>query len=163
MKLQVWSLDFAISLVIFFSALVLIIFSWNYTSIQAVEQREFNNMQTLALEISDSLIRTTGIPADWDLINVKIIGLASNENILNSTKIEQLLNLDYDKIKQLLVIANYEFYFELDYLNNTIIEINGNETKKGLYPSNANIIVPTERYCLYDEEIVKLKFILWNA
>ncbi len=165
MRAQIWSIDFAVSILIFMSVIILVFFTWSYTSTQSSEQVEINNMQTSALLISDSLIRVEGLPRDWNATNVKVIGIASrNENVLNKTKVDRFLNLSYSKARGLLGIGAYEFYFELSYMNHTIMKNqDGNNITKGNYPdSSASIIVPAERYVLYNGKIARLKFWLWR-
>lgn len=169
MKAQIWSFDFAISVIFFVTVMVILIFAWNYTNIQSLRQLEFNEIETTTITVSDSLIRIPGLPEDWNATNVKVIGLAKNcengcENILNESKVIRFINLtssDYPKSRRLLT-GKYQFYFEMKYLNDTTIQDNGITLANGSYPpSNASIVVPVERYVLYKEKIAKLNLILW--
>jgi len=163
-KGQVWSLDFAASVVIFFSVVVMILFSWNYTSAKHTEQMIFNEMESMSVGISDSLIRTKGYPEEWNKTNVQIIGLAQEENILNQTKILYFVNMSYDNSRATMDILNYNFYLGIRYLNETIITLNGTDLETGLHPSgfsNSTMIVPIERYMLFDHKVASLLFILW--
>lgn len=164
MKAQVWTADFIISVIIFFTMVVLMIFSWNYTNQQNTYQQYFNDIENNALSVSDALIRVPGIPEDWNETNVISLGLASSDNVLGRTKITRFINLANDKTKNLLGIGNFEFYFELRYLNNTAIPLNSTANiTKGLYPfANASIIVPVERYVLYESTPSKMEFFLWS-
>jgi len=155
-----WSIDFVISAVIFLLVIVLVIFAWNYTNSQVAEQIEFNEIESTALTVSDSLIRTSGIPADWNQTNVNVIGLAIEDNILNDTKASRFVNLSYADARVLLV-GKYNFYFELDHINGTIIVYNGTNMTAGIYPANSAIIVPVERYVLYQNKPARMKFIVW--
>lgn len=125
MKAQMWSMDFIISATMFFLAVILILFAWDYIASENYEQILFNEMQNTGLFVSDVLIRIKGFPLEWTNDNVQSIGLASEENILNETKIYQFINLDYNKIKRLLGLGNYEFYFELNDLDNVTIKQGG--------------------------------------
>jgi hypothetical protein len=158
MKGQIWSIDFAASIVIFISVIVVMMFVWTYTSSQVAEQKSGDDIQSLAISVSDSLVRTPGFPPDWNNETVSVIGLADEENILNETKVEYFLYMgknDYDRVRSLLGIS-YNFHFNLTHLNNTMI----NET--GIEPLNADIIVPIERYCVYLGKPVKVRFIIWK-
>jgi hypothetical protein len=163
MRAQAWSLDFAASVVIFLTALILVMFALNYSLSQNRQQAEMGMMESAAMSASDMLVRQPGIPESWNSTSVTTIGLASQENILNETKISEFMGMDYNAIKSLLGIANYEFYFELRYPNGTLAELpGGSQIAKGSYPSGASIIIPVDRYAIYMEKPVSMTLILWN-
>ena len=58
MKAQMWSFDLALSLVIFFSAMLSLLFAWNYVGANIAEGRVIKDAQLKALTVSDSLLRT---------------------------------------------------------------------------------------------------------
>ncbi len=163
MKAQVWSFDMAISILIFFSAMTALMFTWNYITAQNLEQFEISNAESQALRISDSLVRTQGIPVNWESGNPSVLGLASSENILDDAKIEALLAMDYNSVKSLLGIEGYQLYLALIYANSTIAKTaNGTQAEFGMQHVNEKIIVPVDRYCLYNGDIVTLRLILWT-
>jgi uncharacterized protein (UPF0333 family) len=154
-KGQVWSLDFVTSLVIFFLVLVPLFFVWNYVNVQNMEQRTLNDIQMLALSVSDSLIRTRGIPENWNSSNVNVIGLADEENVLNSTKVSHLMDMgnnEYELTKNILT-GKYDFFFGITDLNGTQYGTIGSK------PADRTV-VPVERYCLYNERVVKIELAL---
>jgi len=118
-------------------------------------------MERTALLISDSLIRSPGVPESWNISTVEIIGLAKEENVLNETKVAFLLNLTNEQIKTLLGIEAYNFYIELRNSNNETLEVDGKPIIKGDYPSNAHFVIPVERVVLFGNTISKLLLILW--
>lgn len=163
MKAQTWSLDFAASVVIFLTALILVMFALNYTLSQSRQQAEMSVMESAAMSASDSLVRQPGIPQGWNSTNVTTIGLASQENVLNETKLSEFVGMDYNEIKRLLGIANYEFYFEVRYPNGTLASLpGGSQITKGTYPSDATIVIPVERHSLYMEKPASMTLILWD-
>ncbi|NIO23056.1 MAG: hypothetical protein GTN38_03465 [Candidatus Aenigmarchaeota archaeon] len=154
-KGQVWSLDFVTSLVIFTLVLIPLLFVWNYVNIQNMEQRTFDEIETLALSISDSLIRTKGVPENWNSSNVNVIGLAEGENVLSIPKVSEFLymgNNEYDLTKNILV-GRYDFFFSITDLNGTVYGTAGSK------PADRTI-VPVERYCLYNNRVVKIELAL---
>jgi hypothetical protein len=162
-KAQAWSMDFAASVVIFITALILVIFALNYTLNQNQQQVSFNVMENTAMSVSDSLVRQPGIPANWTNTTVTTIGLASQENILNESKLSEFMKMNENAIKGLLGIANYEFYFEVRYPNGTLATLpGGSQISKGSYPSGAGIVIPIERHALYMEKPARMVFILWD-
>ena len=154
-KGQVWSLDFVSSLVIFFLVFVPLFFVWSYINLQNMEQKTFDDIEVLALTTSDSLIRTKGIPENWNSGNVNVIGLAEEENILNSTKVSYFLsmgNTEYNLTKNMLT-GKYDFFFSITDLNGTQYGTIGSK------PADRTV-VPVERYCMYDERVVKIELAL---
>jgi hypothetical protein len=162
-KAQAWSMDFAASVVIFVTALILVMFALNYTLNQNQQQISFNIMENAAMAVSDSLVRHPGIPLNWTAATVTTIGLASQENVLNETKLGEFMTMDDNTIKSLLGIANYEFYFEVRYPNGTLANLpGGSQIAKGSYPSAASITIPVERHALYMEKPARMVLILWD-
>ena len=148
-KAQIWSMDFAISIIIFFSVVVVLIFFFNNILSQNLEQSEIFKIQKTALKASDSLIRIPGSPANWTSDNVSIIGLASEDNVLDAGKVQEFISMDYNKARVLLV-GKYQFHFEIRDLNDSVINVNGTNLIQGIFPMNANIIIPIERYVITD-------------
>ena len=163
MKAQVWSLDFAASVVIFLTAIIVAMFALNFTMAQNAQQTEFNIMENAAMSVSDSLVRLPGMPDGWNRTTVTTIGLASQENILNGTKLEEFVAMDNDTVKNLLGTGNYQLYFELRYVNGTLATLpGGGQASRGAYPSGAALIIPVQRYVLYMERPARMMLILWT-
>jgi len=156
-KAQIWSLDFALSLLIFMSALFAMALAWNFISASTLQNQELKELHMKAMTLSDALIRTSGIPQDWNATNVQIIGLAQDENVLNATKVDYFTTMDYDRARALMDIGQYNFYFEVLDLNNTV-------QKNTTVPisDESVVVVPVERYAIYNDIIVKVKFVIWS-
>lgn len=159
-KAQLWSLDFAIAIVIFITALTLMLFFFNYSTSQSVEQNEFIEMQKTALTVSDSLVRTPGHPSNWTASSVTIIGLAIEDNVLDENKILEFVNMGYETARSMLV-GKYQFFFEMRALNNNIVNINGTNITIGNIPSNSTAVIPIQRYAILKGNITKVNFIVW--
>ena len=164
MKSQAWSMDFVSSVVIFVTAIVILSLAVSYVVSQNVQQKEINRIEELALSISDALIRTQGYPEDWNETNVINIGLASEENILNESKVRIFIeNLSDDVIMHRFGAGDCKFYFELRDINGEIFEIeSGVNATKGEYPTSPEISIPVERFVLYRNRPSKILFILWK-
>lgn len=156
MKGQVWSLDLAVSMIIFIGALASVVFAWNFMSTGTIESQEMKSLQLKSLGISDSLMRTPGIPEDWNKSNVVVIGLVT-DGLLDRHKVEQLISMDHNKTLQLLDLGGYDFYFEISDINGTVY----NNTLPVISP-DAKIIVPSERYATYNGRAAKVKFVIWS-
>ncbi len=154
-KAQVWSLDFATSFVIFMLVLIPLFFIWSYVNTQNQQQLIFDDLENTALSVSDALVRTKGLPEDWNPSDVSVIGLASEENVLNATKVSYLLAMgsaDYNMTRNILT-GGYDFFFNLTDLNGTSYGTIGSKAEN-------RMVVPLERYCLYNDRIAKLEFSL---
>jgi hypothetical protein len=156
-------MDFATSIIIFMLMVGIVVFAWNYSIQNSSEQVNLNVLENEVLMISDTLIRIPGMPAGWNESSVRVIGLADKENVLNATKVVQFVDMEYNKTKSLLGIPNREFYFEIRYPNNTVMEIDGKSLTKGINPGGGSVkvIVPVERYVILNGKIAKLEFLLW--
>ncbi len=155
-KGQLWTLDMALSMIIFMSAMLMLLFAWSYISADTVESQELKEMQFRSMTLSDSLIRTPGIPADWNESTVKVIGLAYDDSMLDGPKVDEFLNMSYAKARSLLGIQPYEFYFEIKDINGTLYK---NSTLA--IDSDSSIVIPSERYAVYRERVVKVLLALW--
>lgn len=161
-KAQMWSMDFVISVTMFFIAIMLVLFSWNYVASDNYDLQMLNDMETSGMRASDVLVRTPGNPPDWNTTALAI-GLASDENVIDEGKLRNFLfYMDYNESKRIMGIRNYEYYFSMRDLDNSTMQLDGSAIEKGLNPSaNVNTVVPVERYALFRGEIAKVYFILW--
>lgn len=152
---QVWSLDFITSVVIFMTVLIPLFFLWSHANVQAQQQQVFDEVQTLTFSISESLVRTKGLPEGWDVSSVNQIGLASEENMLNTTKVTNFLTMgstEYNRTKGILT-GGYDFFFDLKDLNGSSHGTIGSKPP-------GKMVIPIQRYCLYNGRITKLEFSL---
>lgn len=154
-------MDFVISAALFLIALVVLLFAWNYVSSDTTMQMEIKRMETKALDISDSIIMTPGLPADWSGSDVRVIGLASGEGNLNETKVLEFVAMDYGNAHIRLGAGIYEFYFRLKDSDNQTIAIQGMDAEAGVYPSDAEMIAASERYVVVDGTPAIMVLLLW--
>ena len=162
-KGQVWSFDFIASVTIFFMVLMVLFFVWEYTTLQNNDQIVFNDMESTALDTIDTMIRVRGFPEQWDSSNVEVLGLASEENVLNESKLLEFVSMDYYNSRRVLGILGYGFYFQVLNLNDTQAYSGSTALLTGADPlaSSATAIVPVERYVLFDHKVAKVRFTLW--
>jgi len=163
MKAQMWSMDFVVSVTMFFIAVIMILFAWDYTASENYEQITFNEMQSKGLIVSDVLVRTGGSPSDWNE-TAMAIGLVSEENIIDEDRLRNFIfYMDYNDSKGIMGIRNYDYYFTMKNLDNETMQLDSQNIEKGNSPStNVNMIVPVQRYVIFQEEIAKIDFILWS-
>jgi len=154
-------MDFIISAALFLMVLVVLLFAWNYVSSDTSSQMEIKRMETKVLDISDSIIMTPGLPADWSGSDVVIIGLAIEEGKLNGTKVAEFVAMDYDDARTRLGTGAYDFYFRLKDSDNRTITIQETDAEAGVYPSDAEMIAASERYVIVDGTPATMVLLLW--
>ena len=155
-------MDFITSVVVFAVVFAVIMFAWNYTVQKNAEKNTFKELQNKGLVVSDVLIRVPGNPQNWNDDNVKSIGLAVRENVLNKSKVKEFVLMDYGKARAMLGLGNSDFYFRMEYLNGSLIEYEGVTLEKGVYPTGNTTIVPVERTVLFGDRIAKFLLVLYS-
>ncbi len=118
-KGQTSSYDFIAALLIFMIFFVSLTTQWNET-LYNMEQGHFQTKMTKrATQAIQTLVKSSGYPKNWSVSNVEIIGLAKGENILEQKKINEFSKIDYTVAKKLMILGNYDFYFEIDFNGTT--------------------------------------------
>ncbi len=106
-RAQTWIFEFIISFLIFVGLILLSLSILNSAS----PESEFGSVIREADHLS-SLLISQGSPDDWNVSDVRSIGLTSNTRI-NTSKLSEFDSLDYYSAKSLLGIHNdFAFYFE---------------------------------------------------
>jgi hypothetical protein len=99
-----------------FIILFLIVFTLQVVDEKAI-QNNFN-IEKKVFFISEMLVSTPGVPENWDVFNVKQVGLTKKDNEyykkchLDQNKITNLMQLDYDKLINLLDVENIKIKFQ---------------------------------------------------
>jgi hypothetical protein len=106
---QIISSDFMISIAIFLLVLSMVIPVYMQMSNDMRERSEFESMQTTLIYSSGALMKTQGLPNDWNSTNVSMIGIADQDGKINQTKIRNLMQTDTETVKTLLGISGYDF------------------------------------------------------
>ncbi|MFH1126991.1 MAG: hypothetical protein ABIG84_00445 [archaeon] len=113
-KGQVLSPDFILSIVIFTAILFLSYTIWNISYEKSTRFYKTEEMQRKAFYISNALINTPGVPADWNTSDVMMIGLKNaDDDILDTEKILNFKLLSYSDSKALLGVGSYEYYINV--------------------------------------------------
>jgi len=162
LKGQIWSLDLSVSAIAFLAVLIAVLFAWTYASNEAGSGLELRRMETRAVDISEALVATSGVPADWSAADVKTIGLALSEGVLNATKVATLAGLSYEEARLKVGAGVYHFHFRVKDGNNNTLQLGGVTAEAGAYPTNATVVIPVERYVSANGTPVVMEFLLWN-
>ncbi|MFC1755076.1 hypothetical protein ACFL96_17065 [Thermoproteota archaeon] len=155
-KAQVGMADLFIAASVFIILLVAIAFVYNLYSEKFQARQRFNRMQISAFQISNILVKSEGIPFDWetDPQNTVMIGLAGNKRIFSDDKVDAFLNMDYNMTKEIFK-SGYDYNFKIYRLNGQIL------AEKGTNITGNATAVSMERRVLYDDEEVVMALLLW--
>jgi len=164
---QIWSLDFAMGIVIML--ILLTVIGPYYNSMKSGLREEQNTILRQAIQASEILM-SPGVPYDWNASNVYVVGLADRDNpvMLVPEKISSFLNMtqaDYAGMKRMLRCdAVYEFHVEGVYDNGTLAQVGSQNFSAGVAPSStAGNIIGITRYARINSNIIQLKLLLWEA
>ena len=155
-KAQVWYIDLIIGLLIF--TLAVVMFQNVFGNLSAVDASMIIDLYGDAKSISSSLL-SKGYPENWNNATIERIGIADNYRI-NSTKLDNFMNLSYNRTRNLLG-TNYEYWVFFEDRNHTLIQINGkNGTgyKYGAPEKLAQVV----RLVVKDSQIVRMVVQVWH-
>lgn len=174
-KGQLFSGDLAIATMIFLSALALAFFLWNSTTEDINRAENLRELQKIAASTTEQLIRTPGIPADWDTqwdlvggVRQGVPGLATSDRIINETKASSFIDFMnstyYDDYKHLLGLGEYDFYMEVTPYNQpgSPVQVNGKDFVAGKAVSNSEESIAVLRTAIFNGEIVRVTLIIWK-
>lgn len=160
-KSQVWSIDFAIAIFIFLGALLFFyIYSINLNDIGA---KPIENLIRNAEIVSDNLV-SPGVPANWTISDVSIIGIIGEEQRLDTDKLDYFntfASSNYTLSKRFLSTRNnYHIFFEDR--NSARIRINGIDYIGRDYSlDNPKDIIKVYRFVVYNSTIIRMGVYLW--
>ncbi|MBU0456954.1 MAG: hypothetical protein ABH824_02605 [Nanoarchaeota archaeon] len=157
---QLFSLDLVISLVAFIIVIFFVLSLWNLYLTRLGENINSEEMQLLAFQITDMLIKSPGDPNNWqdDPDNVTVIGLHLNPGYLDEDKLNTFLSLDYDQVKENFNIERFEFNFNILDLDGNIINSTGSSVNE-----SASQAISTNRFVFIGNETRQLSFTLWRS
>jgi len=177
-KGQVFTWDLAISIAVFLIVLAMLFYMWDSTVTKSTEIKDIYEMEIIATEVTEQLIRTPGIPRDWEIkengsykynvSNITALGLANVEpRVLNDEKILRFIDLDYREITPLIGTRKYDFYFNMTYINETTdneeqLFIGGKEISHGAKKSSEAFALTAKRTAILNDTIVRIYFTVWT-
>lgn len=164
MKSQISTLDLIISLLIM--SIVLVFSVKQLTTL--FQDKEFSSLSSEAVRISNYLL-SEGFPKNWTNTTVIRIGLMTN-NRINTTKLEQFMNMSYNLTKGYL---NAFHYYAVEFSNSSgplkaincskapdfIEACNITDSLIALKPKN---IVRIDRLAVYNKSIIKVVVYEWT-
>jgi hypothetical protein len=124
---QLSTLDLIVSIILFITTIFMIIWAnaetqrviWNYENTQTYKEK--------AMTATDILLKTEGIPTNWDLIsnltadNITSLGFVTGANELDEGKFEAFKNLSYSETSRLMGFSKQDYIITIDNFNNTTL------------------------------------------
>jgi hypothetical protein len=152
-KAQVLSFDFMVAIGVFLLVSGILYAYWNYASLQIEETRTINDMVNKLYLVSNVWFRD-GRPVYWNPSDVIELGL-QNDHRLNTTKMNALNDLGYQRVLNMLGTENYNIHYRVyDENNYTLFEF-------GINPSNYKNLMKTKRIGILNGTGVIIESILW--
>ncbi|MFH1249234.1 MAG: hypothetical protein V1660_03710 [archaeon] len=150
-KAQISTMDFLTAVFIFSIVLAYAISAITEAEIKALTETDYKYMIVNAIQISDYLSRNPGIPYSWDSTNVKMPGLAYDDRMISSQKVDQFCLINQNDTKDMFRIQ-YHLYFSLT----------GNRTVQCGSAPNGDKAVNIKRNVFFEGKDGVLQVTLWE-
>jgi len=102
------------------------------------------------------LIDGPGYPANWNVSNVTIIGLAKDLNVIDQRKFTELMKIDNYTLPTMLGIPDFKVFINLTRTNDATI----NST--GLAPNMSNTSAVIMSYVSFNNALSRLYITVWK-
>lgn len=126
-KGQIFSTDLIFATGIFLILMGLVWYNWDDMRYEMDETVEINEMEHLALSISDALVMTSGEGHNWvdDPENATSIGLTSLPGKVSQERLDAFVDMDYDDQREKLGTGAFDFWFALKTSSGSVIQSTG--------------------------------------
>jgi len=165
-KGQMFSGDIAIATVVFLAALSLAFFMWNATNDRIETAETLRGMEKASSEALEQLIRSPGVPRYWTDSDVKVLGLANADRIINATKASYFINMmnstNYADNQYLMGLGEYHFYMNVTNLTGRIVSLNNTELIAGKELAGETDSLSLFRTAILNDTIVRFNFVVWR-
>ncbi|MFB6075670.1 MAG: hypothetical protein ABEK17_00860 [Candidatus Aenigmatarchaeota archaeon] len=162
MKGQV-NIQYLIALVLFIGLIWYLTFQVTSTIPKFKVESQRNILNTKAYRLTEIMVKTDGIPENWDSSNVKSIGLAESPNVLNSTKVGRFRSLcdnSYGKVIDMFR-SSYEENAISDFHFSLKMGGAGFECGRRIPKQASTTVVSVKRRVIYNGVLRTLKLTVW--
>ena len=124
MRGQITALDALVAILLFAS--VYSILNSMYAGVET-ERDDFDFLALKAKLVSSHLLTSSGEPFNWNALTASQLGLVVRRGVIEQEKLGNFLNLSASNInttRNLLGISGLNFYFNVSYLNGTMVLVN---------------------------------------
>jgi len=166
-KGQLFSGEFLLAYVIFAVVLTMVLLLWTNTTGNINAAEEMYDMERLAVDVSEKLMKTPGFPEDWTTADVMSVGLVNDSGDMDPEKVMGFVALmgnetNYEDNKHLLGIRLYEFYFYLENLSGSVVSVNGTPCVTGKSPVNETGRFTMKRAGVFNNTVVRSVLTVWR-
>jgi hypothetical protein len=170
---QVSSVELLLAYFVFFIVFTLVVSMWVGTLKEVNSGERERDFEDAASRMSEKLVKTRGLPADWTAETVTAVGLADEPRILNTQKVLGFINLtndsasgdcgysEYECNKELLGIGKYDFNFSIEDLDGAVVELDGVNLASGRTPIDETDRLTVIRSAMLGDQIVRLRLTFW--
>ena len=157
-KAILFSTDLLVSMLVFLVVLIFFISVWNIYSERLASNVEAEEIQLLAFQITDLMVRSQGVPENWHInsTNISTIGFKESHDVLSQDKLDTFFSLDYNLTKTLFNINRYEYQFEVRDSNGNLIGSTNNSVV------NSNTLIAVNRLAQVNNETQEIIFKIWK-
>lgn len=119
MKAQIFGIDLIFAVVLFLVILIIVNQNWNAAFLAIDDWEKQSDLQQASYSVSSALLSGPGVPIEWTAANVRLIGLASEPNVIDIGKWNEFHNMSLLRVKSLLGLEGYELYIKIAHSNGT--------------------------------------------
>ena len=163
---QLFSGDIAIATMVFLGSLAAMFFLWNSVTEDINHSEDLRYLEKVASEVSEQLVRTPGVPADWNYYTVTSFGLAEDDRVINQSKAIMFINMmnstSYEQNIGILGVAPYNFHLNVTDLDNNAITIGGEQFEAGMPLEDEDESIAVVRTSVFNQTIVRINMVFWR-
>ena len=153
-KAQIATTDLFLAITIFLILITAFFVTWNVYQSRLTNSISRSEMELYAVQVANQLVRSPGIPADWEnnVAGIRAIGLSGGDRVISEEKLNAFANLTAEQMGS-LNIGSYNFYFILIRGDNAVLEV-------GAYPAGQSVTI--RRNVIYQNEASTVQVSLWE-
>lgn len=171
------SAELMVAYIVFTIVLIIVVYLWGSVVFDILAAEDLSDIEGAAVDVSENLVRTAGIPENWSRADVKTIGLCNSSRNINEDKLSDFIYMmntslynnscgggisNYECNKHLTGIGNYDFYFAMEYINDSTLSLRGIPCTTGMRPSQDTKKVTMVRTSQLNMTIVRIRLTVWK-
>ena len=154
-KAQATMMDLLLGAFIFFIIFITLILLFNFYSNKLNDRISQQELEDKAFMLTELLL-SQGKPAGWNKDNFEIIGLATYDKHITSSRFSELQKIPYDTAKHSFGLEGYDFYIRIT--NDEIVEEYGSDID--LAGKN---VISLHRLIFYDNSASQIELRVWKS
>ncbi len=173
---QAFSSEMLVAFSIFIACLILVLALWNNSTRDILVGENRKKLVDAGTAAAEKLVRTPGSPKGWNETFVTSLGLVNDSRVLVSGKVGAFVHMMDDNQNDLcqagipnyecnayrLGMGSYQFLFNMTYLNDSVVVIDGTPAVTGRFWDNHTDSLSIMRTALLDDSIVRIKLTVWR-